>query len=278
MLPSFSPILDWWKRVPLRRKGLVSIVLPVTAVLVSSVFAFFGNQSRQHIQWDIQRKFAFINTFNEILALMVNAETGMRGFQLTRKEGFLQPYEIAKQTLPEKIEILQTLINEEPGEEPRARKSQVFDRLKELISLQMSDLEWQERYTSKTGELDDQLDQHLNQGKAYMDEIRSLLSQMQSYEANRLSERIEEIDAIRVRDYILIFVILFVALITRFVSWYLFKIGIHQRVGRMIKKLKSLRQEDDVEIDVAGEMETLEAEFDYRIERMKENDRSMDER
>lgn len=136
-----SPFLNWWQGLPLKWKGWITILLPITAIIVSSTFAFFGNQSREAIESDIQRKFALVNTFNETLTLMVNAETGIRGYQLTRREEFLQPFQLAQNNLPESLTELQNLIAAEPGEKPRLRKTEIFNKIKVLI----------DQYHSKTG-------------------------------------------------------------------------------------------------------------------------------
>ncbi len=266
----FVNLQKHWKRVPLRWKGRISIILPVTAVIISSIFAFMGNNRRAEIQSDIERKFSIVSDFDDVLTLMVNAETGIRGFQLTKKDEFLQPYQLAQTSLPEKLNNLQNLIDAEPGEKPRLEKQAIFSQIKDLISKQLVDLEWQKNYVVQNSGFDEELYQHIQLGKKYMDEIRSKLGDFQAQEQNLLTERIEEINSVRQRDYIALFITLFIALITRSLAWYLFNIGSHQRVGRMIKNLKELRKDDGYEIKNIGEMEVLEEEVEYFVEKYKE--------
>lgn len=262
-------IYHWWKRLPLRWKGWISIVLPLTAVLISSVFAFFGNNRRADIQSDIERKFSIVSNFNEVLTLMVDAETGMRGYQLTKKDEFLQPYRFAQTNLPAKINSLQLLIDAEPGEKPRLEKQEIYEQIKILIDKQMTDLEWQKNHLSQKNQFDEELYNHIKLGKSYMDEIRAKLGTFQQAEQSRLTERIEEINSVRQRDYFLIFVTLSLAIISRFVSWYLLRNGVHVRVARMLKKLKELRKNDGYELKEIGEMDVLEEEVDYFVEKYK---------
>lgn len=266
----FAPFQTRWKRVPLRWKGRVSIILPVTAILISSTFAFFGNLSRQSIEASIERHFALVNSFSEVLTLMVNAETGMRGFQITKRDEFLQPYQLANTELPAKLAALQILIESEPGENPRIEKTAIFTQISALIGKQLADLEWQKNHLGKQNVADEELYTHLKLGKKYMDEIRSLLGNMEANESTRLTERISEINSIRKRDYILVFITLSIALFTRLTSWFLFKTGIHNRVGRILKKLKELRKDDQYEIKSIGEMEVLEEEIEYFVEKYQE--------
>lgn len=257
-----APFLDRWNRLPLRWKGIITTVLPITAIIVSSIFAFFGNQSRQRIEADIQRKFQLVSTFNEVLTLMVNAETGMRGYQLTKRTEFLQPYEIAQKNLPEKMTTLQSLIEAEPGEKPRIEKLALLTEAQDLVQKQMTDLEWQKNHLTQIGEFDEKLYSHISLGKSYMDSIRALLGRMEGRENELLNERIEEINDIRRRDYILVFITLGIALLTRIISWYLFDTGIKQRVQQAVNKLRQRRRAENLTEGNKGEIDLLEEEIE----------------
>lgn len=258
-----APFVNRWNRLPLRWKGIITTVLPITAIIVSSIFAFLGNRSREAIEADIQRKFQLVSTFNEVMTLMVNAETGMRGFQLTKRTEFLHPYETARKNLPEKMNTLKNLIEAEPGEKPRREKLLVFSEAENLVARQMEDLEWQKNHISKVGEFDEELYSHILTGKGYMDSIRRLLGRMESRESELLDERIQEINDIRKRDYILVFVTLGIALITRIVSWYLFDTGIKQRIQKAVNRLRENRRIAEISDDeTRGEIDLLEEEIE----------------
>jgi CHASE3 domain sensor protein len=267
----FNWILHQWKKVPLRWKGRVSIILPVTAIIISSVFAFLGNRSREVIEADIERKFALVLSYNEVLTLMVNAETGMRGYQLTKREEFLQPFQFVQENLPAKLNAFQLLIEAEPGEKQRIRKTEIFNQIKSLIENQLVDLEWQRQHLIQENGVDQELYNHINNGKKYMDTIRNLLGQMQAEESERLAQRIGEINDIRRRDYLIVFITVLLALMTRILAWYLFNIGINQSIARVIKKLKERREQVGDEIEEVGEMEALEAEVDYLLQKLPNN-------
>lgn len=256
-----APFLNQWKNLPLRWKGTIAIALPITAILISSTFAYLGNRARQQIESDIQRKFTLVQSFNEVLNLMVNAETGMRGYQITKRTEFLQPYETAKQELPAKMSALHDLIEAEPGEKPRIEKLALFDEGQTFVNKQMEDLEWQRNYIVKNGEFDQELYRHIIAGKNYMDAIRGILGKMETRESELLSERIEEINAIRKRDYILVFVTLGIAMITRLISWYLFDKGIKGKIQAIVEDLREKRRAGDLGEQTKTEVEALEEEI-----------------
>jgi CHASE3 domain sensor protein len=257
-----SPFLNWWHRLPLKWKGWITILLPITAIVVSSSFAYLGNLSRESIETDIARRFALVSNLNEVLTLMVNAETGVRGYQLTKREEFLQPYQLAQANLPGKIQSLQSLIQAEPGEKPRVEKGMRFAKIQELIKNQMNDLEWQKNYRTKDGKFDEETYSHIMLGKGYMDEIRLILGNVESRENELLAERINDINSIRRRDYLVVLLTLFIALITRLVSWYLFDTGIKQRILQAVEKMRNLRKADDTVKKHKEEIDILEEEIE----------------
>ena len=73
-----------------------SEVLPIRVKLDS----ISDNHQRANIQTDIQGHFQMVTGFNEVVTLMVNAETGMSGYLLTKSNEFLQPYTTALRKLP----------------------------------------------------------------------------------------------------------------------------------------------------------------------------------
>src|ERR1035438_5577527 len=104
-----------WRRIPLRVQGKMLVILPLLAITISAVLALFGNHQRANIQADIQRHFQMVRGLNEAVILMVNAETGMRGYLLTRRDEFLQPYAIVSEKLPSAMSDLRALAEAEPS-------------------------------------------------------------------------------------------------------------------------------------------------------------------
>lgn len=198
-----------WQLVPLPIQGKIFVALPLLAVAVSAVLAGVGNYQRYKIQSAVQRHFQMASGVNEVLALMVNAETGLRGYLPTRREEFLQPYVAASENLPAAFEQLRTLAEAEPGDEPRTRKLQQLEQIRALLDLQMADLTWQRSYVAAPNASDAEIYNHLAYGKELMDKIRANFHTMEAEEETLLAERLEEINAIRRRDYFGVFIALF---------------------------------------------------------------------
>jgi CHASE3 domain sensor protein len=226
-----EPATRLWRRVPLRVQVKILVVLPLLAITISAGLALFGNHQRANIQDDIQRHFQMVRGLNEVVLLMVNAETGMRGYLLTKRIEFLEPYDAASQKLPSAMSDLRTLAEAEPRYAPRLNKLLLLNQIQLLIDRQMADLTWQHQYvtTSKTFSFfkkgmtfDTEVYNHLASGKLTMDEIRANLNSIQSEEQQLLTKRVKEINTIRIRDYLAIILALFIGLGTRLIARYLF--------------------------------------------------------
>ncbi len=223
-----------WNRLPFRAQGGITVFIPIVAVLISFGFAIYGNLNRAARQEDIQRKFSAVRQYGDLLTLIIDAETGERGFILTRRAEYLEPYRKAVDEIPNTIEHLKAIVEAEPGEKPRLERIEGLAKIQKLINLQLVQLKDSQNF-SRNEKSSDELDRHLQTGKSLMDEIRAAIDAMQNKEETLLSERIEEINSIRNRDYIVIFIVLLVGVAVRVVSFYLFDRGIVRRVSRLTK-------------------------------------------
>jgi CHASE3 domain sensor protein len=184
-----------------------------------------------------------VRSLNEVVTLMVNAETGMRGYLLTRRDEFLQPYATASQKLRFAMSDLRALAEAEPSYDPRLNKLRLLKKIQLLIDRQMADLTWQQQYVTASNTFsfftkgmtfDTKIYYHLAYGKRTMDEIRANLNAMQNEEEQLLTERIQEINAIRKRDYLAIILALFIGLVTRLIARYPFNKG--KAIGSGLKE------------------------------------------
>jgi CHASE3 domain sensor protein len=235
----FVRALQIWNQLPIRAQGGITVLIPIVAVLVSFGFAIYGNRSRAARQDDIQRKFAAVRQYNDLLTLMIDAETGERGLLLTRRAEYLEPYQKAITEIPKTVGQLKETIENEPGEKPRVERLEGLAKIQYLINRQLASLKESQNYLG-SDKSPEQLYAHLQNGKSLMDEIRAAIAAMQNKEAILLSDRIEEINSIRNRDYIVIFITLLIGVLVRIVSFYLFDRGIVRRVDRLTEYVGSI--------------------------------------
>jgi len=281
-MKKFRTILKWrfvralriWNRLPIRAQGGITVFIPIVAVLISFVFAIYGNLARAARQESIQRKFTAVRQYGDLLTLMVNAETGERGFILTGRTEFLEPYGTAVEEIPKTIAQLKETIEAEPGDKPRLERLEGLVVIQELINRQLVQLKESQNFT-RTEESKDELYRHLQNGKSLMDQIRAKIGAMQNTEETLLTERIEEINRIRNRDYILIFIVLLIGVLVRIVSFYLFDRGIVRRVGRLTEYVDGIIKNEPINFirskktDAVGALEKKIVELADQIENEK---------
>ena len=81
-------------------QGRITVGLPLVAVFISTCLALVGNHQRVGIETDIQRKFEMTAALGGLTTLMVNAETGMRGYLLTGQSEYVEPFDQVSDELP----------------------------------------------------------------------------------------------------------------------------------------------------------------------------------
>jgi CHASE3 domain sensor protein len=170
---------------------------------------------------------------------MLDAETGERGYLLTERTEYLEPYRIAVEKIPPTIDALRATITEEYGEKPRNERLASLQKIEQLINGQLASLKISQDFVKQNRDRE-ALYNHLQNGKNLMDAIRADIGEMQTHDGDLLKEKIDEINDIRRRDYIFVFVALLLGLIMRLISFYLFDRGIVRRINRLTENVSSL--------------------------------------
>jgi methyl-accepting chemotaxis protein len=149
--------------------------------------------------WWVTHTYQVMENLEGILSLLKDAETGQRGFLLTRQERYLEPYKEAQSKIPKRIKDLRELTADNKG----LQKERIND-LEDLIAKRNEELQ-------KTIELRRQDDaketadlknaKHLEEalkivltdtGKLHMDKIRAKVAEMKDVEQNLLNDRLKD--------------------------------------------------------------------------------------
>jgi signal transduction histidine kinase len=119
----------------------------------------------------------------ELLAIMLNAETGIRGFLLSGDEAFLEPYRAAPRQLSATMEQLTALTADNPVQQQGLKRissttGQLMDFYRDVLAL------------TSQGKREDAIELvRLKSGKTTMDETRTLIDAFNSRELALLNER-----------------------------------------------------------------------------------------
>lgn len=254
----FGALITRWDNLPLRWKGIVLAALPFIVLLISASVSWWGNTERERTERALAHHIALTNSLEDEQFLIVNAETGMRGFLLTRKSEFLDPFRRAQRELPKQQKVLAGLVASEPGEEVRRFKTASLNRINALIKSEMDALLLLQ---SKTKASQTTLLPLLQSSKSDMDKLRSELRLMRGAEERLMGQRLQDIARVRRRDYIGVFLTLLVGIIARAVWIYLFNTGINARLKKVKDNIQAQNRGEELPhpasqtADALGELE-----------------------
>jgi two-component system OmpR family sensor kinase len=164
-----------------RRMWIASAVLALLVAAAFGALLLAVSAQRDATAREARSKDVTVATLR-LEKLVVDLETGIRGLTVTGREPFLDPYERAREELPERIDALQGLVAEEPRQLARARAlnrqiSFYVDAYAEpLIEIVRNDPE-----AARQPDV-------LDEGKRYTDDIRQLFADVLETE-NAAAER-----------------------------------------------------------------------------------------
>ncbi len=225
-----------WQRIPLRAQGLIFNSLPLIAVLITAVFAYFGNQQRERTEMSLNRHYEVVENLVDVQTSLLNASAGPRGYLLTHDPSMLQPAADARTIIPEKLARVRTLM--ESIQKPWFR-AQKLARLETVQKQATSELEV---LTSlSTGASPQDISAQIEHNQPLLELVSKQLSILRSSEQRLFAKRVEEIRSIRERDYLFIFLSVFIGLVSRAVALYFFHRRVIRRVRQLTENVRSLR-------------------------------------
>lgn len=163
-------------------KGVLVVAIPVCALLLAMVLFYQFERQLRDAQASVERTFDARSALRRIITQMVNAETGIRGFLLTRQPEFLQPYEDARRQLPQAFQDLHRLVSPEQAARLTSLEQQA-NRL--LASMEQTRADAVRDHATASVE-------RLQNDKSVMDDLRQQLAAMHDREQQLLARRTGE--------------------------------------------------------------------------------------
>lgn len=171
-----------WLNLPIRCRGAIILAIPVSCLLFSlgplswlqknTVQAHYHVQQAQQIRFETHR----------LLNALVDAETGIRGYSLTRQREFLEPYSAAIATIPKSLDKLSDHVK---YKEQRQRLQKIEIQAQQRMEMLKNTLNAINDETTSPSTLKNLL----FQGKSLMDETRRQISIFQEEEERLLKKR-----------------------------------------------------------------------------------------
>ena len=170
-------------RTPLPARVILGFAAAVLAVALTAWLSYAALQERSTTAERISHTYEVLGRVQEIFSGVQDAETAQRGFLLTGTEAYLEPYNVAKTTLPQQIEDLRGLTAANPDQRTRAEAlaqvaTEKLVELGETIALRRADNVEAALAIVRT-----------DRGKASMDRIRVLTAELQREEGYALAAR-----------------------------------------------------------------------------------------
>ena len=170
--------------MPHRKASLLVAAAAVTAVMsvtaaVGPFTLFWTNATR--LERNVVE--SQIDSVRTVQSLLVDAETGERGYALTRGDNFLQPYYIAMSQFPAAIKTLRNAYEGDTAEELAA-----VDRLVLAAERKMRHLAKVVQIISQQGTAAAEAEIGVGEGKALMDTVRDISAELIFDESRELAE------------------------------------------------------------------------------------------
>ncbi|MFN2476819.1 MAG: ATP-binding protein, partial [Chthoniobacterales bacterium] len=154
-----------WNNLSLRLKGWIVIAAPVLAMLGATALFAVGIRMGNRAELHVRQTLAAQAQAQAVLTLVVDSETGFRGYLLTRRDEFLEPKNRATALLPGAINALDQALAE--SERAPVIMQNLHAGIDRRIALEDEALDEQRAHG-----LSPRLSEILLEGKATMDTLR----------------------------------------------------------------------------------------------------------
>jgi PAS domain S-box-containing protein len=157
-----------WTDRPIRQRGTVIIAIPVICLFASLIAIASLRDSTLQIRKRADTNKAILQETNRLLTMVVDAETGIRGYGLTKRREFLSPYLEAKKSLPPLLAKLKVAVR---GNKLQAQRfEEITKSTEEQINFLQNTLNKLD--SSVTSVQSPEIIQVFGQGRLKMDNLR----------------------------------------------------------------------------------------------------------
>lgn len=182
-----------WQKMPLHRRGAIAATIPSLCLLLSLGTFTWLRQSTEAAQKQVDQIELTLMQSEELLTTLLNGETGMRGYRITRQREFLEPYDRAMADLPQILDRLEQLTATEGK-----LQQQQLENIKVLIGRRVEFLRQGVELEPPLPYLPTQRRQEidlLRQGKIRMDAVRAAIADFEVDEQRRLQVQKSDLQA-----------------------------------------------------------------------------------
>lgn len=127
---------NYWEKLPVGKKGMLIAAIPISCLVTSlAIFGWLQVKTSETEKW-VQHTHKVRLSAERLLANLIDAETGLRGYVLSQNQELLAHYQEAIAVIPEYLEQLRYLVQDNPKQSQNILgiKNSVENRLEHLQS------------------------------------------------------------------------------------------------------------------------------------------------
>src|SRR5262245_10738530 len=183
MLSQWLPRLTHSENVGFSRTRTLALAAAIALMCFAGAAAVGALFRAADAERSVNRTIEIRQEARELLAIALNAETGIRGFLLSGDEAFLEPYQAAPRQISETVERLTALTRDNPTQQQSltaisSTTGELLDFYRDVLAL------------TGQGKRDEAIELvRLKTGKSIMDETRTLIDTFNGRELALLNER-----------------------------------------------------------------------------------------
>ncbi|WP_447980527.1 ATP-binding protein [Candidatus Nitrospira bockiana] len=182
-----SRMVRLFNNLPIERKLLLTSVIPLIALLLMSLIVYRTVRSFEEDEDQVNRVYLTQRTAAEYMRLVVDMESGFRGFVVSRQERYLEPYLVAHSRILSVGDSLDQMVHGLPAQHRAVQETQRL--IKQLINEKDQLIK-----AVRAGHTSDAL-HYIEQGRGrdLMQRIRSQMKEFDRLEQDTLNEALASI-------------------------------------------------------------------------------------
>jgi len=228
-----------WRDWPIGLKSLAAVAVPMALLLFALVFSYRMQQEINNADADLRHALSIQTDIQTLHLLIAEAATGVRGFLLSNREDFLEPYRKTQKALPQALEHLSA----------KVRDKQVdvhLNRVKSLWQLKQASLE--KLRTTGSSMPPAELRAHLIESKKILDDLRREIQAMYARETEVVSAYSMAASAAFTRSLWVDAIISILVLLSGVAAFMLLFSGVVTRVQRLATNAERLSRGEPLDM------------------------------
>lgn len=175
----------YWNNLSFRQRGTLIISIPITCLIITLIAFSWIKDTAVDAQEYVEHTQQVRYEANQLLIQLLNAETGIRGYEITRQLQFLEPYQQVIFEIPQTLYNMETLV--EDNERQLAQVRIIQEVTRENINFfrdKLYQIDSQTEEALETSEI-----RRMVRGKHLMDEARAEIAVFVREEERLLEQR-----------------------------------------------------------------------------------------